>query len=78
MTRFSCIRAQPRPVPEASQKTSNGLELSGCTSTGAVVRCCLNVWKAFSQSLLHTNLTPFFNSSVIGLSILEKSGMKRR
>jgi hypothetical protein len=78
MTRFSCIRTQPRLVPEASQKTSNGLELSGYTSTGAVVRCCLNVWKAFSQSSLHKNLTPFFDSSVIGLAILEKSGMKRQ
>jgi hypothetical protein len=77
MTLFSCMRTQLRPVPEASQKTSNGLELSGCTSTGAVVKCCLNMWKPFSQSSHHTNLTPFFSSSVIGLAIMEKFGMKR-
>jgi hypothetical protein len=65
-------------VPDASQKTSKGLELSGCTNTEAEVKCCLNVWKAFSQASLHTNFTPLLSSSVIGLAILEKSEMKQR
>jgi hypothetical protein len=78
MTHPSCIRTQPRPVPDASQKTSKGLELSGCSSTGAEVKCCLKVWKAFSHALLHTNFTPFLSSSVIGFVILEKSRMNRR
>jgi hypothetical protein len=77
MTRFSCISMQPRPVPEASQNTSNGLDISGCVNTAAEVKCSLKVWKALSHSL-HTNLTPFFNSSVMGLAILEKSGINRR
>jgi hypothetical protein len=78
MTRPSCIRTQPRPVPDESQKTSKGLELSGYTSTEVEVKCCLNVWKAFSHASLHTNFTPFLSTSVIGLAILEKSGMNRR
>jgi hypothetical protein len=63
--------------PSVAQKTSQGLELSGCTSTGAEVKCCLNVWKAFSQASLHRNFIPFFSSSVIGLVIMEKSRMNR-
>jgi hypothetical protein len=78
MTQPSCIRTQPRPVPDVSQKTSKGLELSCCTSTGAEVKCFLKVWKAFSQASLHTNFTPFLSNSVISLVILEKSGMNRR
>jgi hypothetical protein len=78
MTQLSCIRTLLRPVPEASQKTSKGLELSGCTSTGAEVKCCLNVCKAFSNASLHTNSTPFISSLIIGFAILEKSGMNRR
>jgi hypothetical protein len=65
-------------VPDASQKTSNGLELSGCANTGAEVRCCLRVWKAFSHASLHTNFTPFLSNSVMGFAILEKSGMNQR
>jgi hypothetical protein len=35
---------QPSPVPEASQLIHiKGLALSGCASTGTVVRCCLKV-----------------------------------
>jgi hypothetical protein len=62
-------------VPEASQNTSNGLDISGCVNTGAEIKYSLKVWKALSHSSLHTNLTPFFNSSVMGLAILEKSGI---
>jgi hypothetical protein len=69
MTRPSYIRTQPRPVPDASQKTSRGWELSSCTRTGAEVKCCLNVWKAFSHASLHTNFTPFLSSSFIGLEM---------
>jgi hypothetical protein len=50
----------------------------GWVNTGAEVKCSLKVWKALSQSSLHTNLTPFFNSSVMGLAILEKLGINRR
>jgi hypothetical protein len=62
-------------VPEASQNTSNGLDISGSVNKGAEVKCFLKVWKALSHSSLHTNMTPFFNSSVMGLAILEKFGI---
>jgi hypothetical protein len=74
----SCIRTQPRPVTDASQKTSKGLDISGCTNTEVEVKCCLNVWKDFSHASLYTNFTPFLSSCVIGLPILEKSEMKQR
>jgi hypothetical protein len=77
MTRPSCIRTQPRLVSDVSHKTSKGLELSSCINTRAKVKCCLNVWKAFSHASLHTNFTPFLSSLVIGLKILEKSGMNQ-
>jgi hypothetical protein len=49
--------------------------MSGCASTGDVVSNFFIVTKASSQSLLHTYLLPFFNSSVIGFAVLEKFGM---
>jgi hypothetical protein len=60
-------------VPEASQNTSNGFVIFGWVSTGAEVKCSHKVWKALSQASFHTNLTPFFNNSILGLAILEKS-----
>ena len=66
------MSTQPRPVPDASQYTSKDLVLSGWAKIGAVVNY-LRVWKAISHFSSHTNFTPFFNSSVIGLAILEKS-----
>jgi hypothetical protein len=65
-------------VPEASQNTSNGFDIFGWVNTGAEVKCPLKVWKALSQSSLHTNLTPFFNNSIMGLAILEKFEINRR
>jgi hypothetical protein len=72
------MRTQPRPVPEASQNTSNGFDIFGWVNRGAEDKCSLNVWKALSHSSLHTNLTPFFNSSVMDLAILEKFEINRR
>jgi hypothetical protein len=34
---------------EASQNTSNGLDISGCVNTGAEVKYFLKVWKALSH-----------------------------
>jgi hypothetical protein len=65
-------------VPEASQNTSNDFVIFGWVSMGVEVKCSLKVWKALSQASLHTNLTPFFNNSVMGLAILEKSGINQR
>jgi hypothetical protein len=62
-------------VPEASQKMSKDLAMSGYASTSDVVSNFIKVLKASSQSLLHTYMLPFFNSSVIGFEILEKFGI---
>jgi len=50
MTRPSCISTQPKPVPDASQKTSNGFLMSGCAKIGAVVSKRRKAVKATSHS----------------------------
>jgi hypothetical protein len=50
----------------------------GCASTVDVVSNFFKVRKASPQSALQTYVLPFFNSSVIGLAILEKFGMNLR
>jgi hypothetical protein len=62
-------------VPEASQYKSNDLSISGCASSGDVVKNFFNVWNASSQVSLQTYMVPFFKSSIIGFAISEKFGM---
>jgi len=50
MTQPSCISTQPNPVPDASQKTSNGFSMLGCAKTGAVVSKWRRAAKATSHS----------------------------
>jgi hypothetical protein len=47
--------------------------MSSCASTGDVDSNFFKVLKASSQSLFRIYLLPFFNSSMIGFEILEKS-----
>jgi hypothetical protein len=78
MTHPSCMRTQPKPVFDASQNTSKGFSISGCAKTGAVVSNFCKIWKAASHSSVQANFLSFYNKLVIGLTILEKSGIKRR
>jgi hypothetical protein len=55
MTRLSCIRTHPKPVPDASQYTSKGFSMSGYAKTGAEVSRVRNVWKASSHFGVQTN-----------------------
>jgi hypothetical protein len=43
----------PIAEPDASQARIKGLLKLGCPNTGAVIKACFNVLKAFSQSLVH-------------------------
>jgi hypothetical protein len=52
----------PIAEPDASQARIKGLLKLGYPNTGAVIKACFNVLKAFSQSLVHLKLLGYFIS----------------
>jgi hypothetical protein len=56
ITRPSCMRTQPNPVPDASQETLKDFVMSSCANTGAIVSNFFRVWNASSRSALQTLL----------------------
>ena len=59
----------PIAEPDASQAGIKGLLKLGYPNTGAVIKACFNVLKAFSQSLVHLKLISFVNKRFNGVAI---------
>jgi hypothetical protein len=78
MTQPSCIRTHPSPLPDASQYTSKGFSISGWAKTGAVVNNTFSCSKALLHLEDQSNIVSFCYNLVMGLTILEKSGMNLR
>jgi hypothetical protein len=59
----------PIARPDASQARIKGLLKLGYPNTGAGIKACFNVLKAFSQSLVHLKLIYFVNKRFNGVAI---------
>ena len=59
----------PIADPDASQARMKGLLKLGYPNTGAVIKACFNVLKAFSQSLVHLKLMSFVDKRFNGVAI---------
>ena len=72
---FFWDRTAPNPVPEVSVYTINGLLKSGYCKIGAVINRFFSWSKAVCCLVVQLKGVSFFNNSVIGLAMREKSFM---
>ena len=70
---FFWDRTAPNPVSEASVYTINGLLKSGYCKIGAVINHFFSYSKAVCCLVIQLKGVSFFNNSIIGLAIWEKS-----